>query len=138
VKLKLTGNPLQVGIVTSDSDRAEHFYTEVLGLPKVEPPTPLPGGGEIRRVRCGDVIIKLNRPATPPPAGPPPGKHSDATGIRYLTFAVDNAREVYDEVSAAGYTIPMELRESPARLVFFVQDPDGNNLEFVQDLAGGS
>jgi catechol 2,3-dioxygenase-like lactoylglutathione lyase family enzyme len=136
VKMKLTDNPLQVGIITSDSDRAEHFYTEVLGLPKVEPRTELPGGGEIRRVRCGDVIIKLNRPGTPPPVGAPSGKHSDATGIRYLTFAIENAREIYDEVSAAGYTIPMELRESPSRIVFFVQDPDGNNLEFVQDLRG--
>lgn len=136
MKMKLTGNPLQVGIITSDSDRAEHFYTEVLGLPKVEPPVQLPGGGEIRRVRCGDVIIKMNRPGTPPSAGAPAGKHSDATGIRYLTFAVENAREIYDEVSAAGYNIPMEIRESPDRIVFFVQDPDGNNLEFMQDLSG--
>jgi catechol 2,3-dioxygenase-like lactoylglutathione lyase family enzyme len=131
--MKLAANPLQVGIVTRDLDRAERFYTGVLGLPREGAPVQLPGGGEIRRLRCGQVLLKLNRPGSPPQASAPGGRYGDAAGIRYLTFLVEDARELHAELTRGGYALP-GLNETPARIYFFAQDPDGNNLEFIQEL----
>ena len=47
---------------------------------------------------------------------------------------LEDAREPYAELTQVGYALP-GLREMAARFYFFAQDPDGNNLEFIQELA---
>jgi catechol 2,3-dioxygenase-like lactoylglutathione lyase family enzyme len=122
----------QVGIITRDSSRLQNFYCGVLGLPK-GPDTQLPDGGIMRSCMCGTTLLKFNEPKRQPSSDAPGGLHREATGLRYLTFIVHNARQVHSDLVAAGYEIPVEITENDRRIMFFVQDPDGNNIEIGQD-----
>ena len=130
--LAVTGDVVDVGIMTQDVDRALAFYHGTLGLP-LGPELTLPDGSRIASVLCGSARLKLYRPEPPPTAAAPGGGHRAATGVRYVTIRVGNAREAYAELDAAGWVLPVGLRESTQRTTFFVQDPEGNNLEIVQD-----
>ncbi len=130
--LAIVGDVVDVGIMTLDLERALAFYHGTLGLP-LGPDTTLPDGSRIASVLCGTARLKLYRPDPLPTAAAPAGGHRAATGIRYITIRVANAGEAYAELDAAGWALPVGLRESAVRTTFFVQDPDGNNLEVVQE-----
>jgi catechol 2,3-dioxygenase-like lactoylglutathione lyase family enzyme len=129
----------QIGSVTADSVRLQDFYCNVLGLRK-GPDTPIPSGGIMRSCFCGNTLIKFSEPASPPSAAAPAGIHRDGSGMRYFSFGVRNARAVYEELKAAGCHIPIDITENERRIMFFVQDPDGNNIEIGQVLqaSGGA
>ena len=50
---KLTSRAIDLGIVVTDLDASIGFYRDVLGFDD-EGETPMPGGGRMRRLRCGD------------------------------------------------------------------------------------
>ncbi len=129
--VKLKTNGLELGIVTRDPEAALTFYRDTLGL-TLEAKYDLPGGTTLWMLKCGDSIIKINQPETPPPVQAPPGGIGGATGYRYCTLHISNMAEVLEEVREAGYTIAMPMTEiAPGITIAMVEDPDGNWVEFV-------
>ena len=128
----LAKDSIDLGIVVSDGAKALAFYRDTLGLEHVAD-TPMPGGGTMHRVMCGTTLLKLVHLDSAPPAVAPPGGIRGATGYRYFTISVSNLDALAAECEAAGYTIvvpPRDLR--PGIRIAIVEDPDGNNVEFLQ------
>lgn len=126
----LAKSTVDIGIVTTDRDASCAFYGEVLGLPSLDPVRM--DRFSISRFAVGDCVLKILEFDTPPPAKAPDGGIGDASGIRYLTISVANLDEVLAGCRAANRPVidgPTEIR--PGVSIAFVQDPDGNIVEFV-------
>lgn len=118
---------VEVGLVTNQVDTMLSFYRDVLGLPykeKLEYP-----GGMQHRLSVGDSIVKLVTWEQPPAGTSPPGPANRATGIRYLSFAVANIKQIVTEVRAAGYSADDVAEFGPNFGFSFITDPDGNVIE---------
>jgi len=127
---------LDVGLVTANAAPLLDFYCEVAGFDRLDP-LEIPNIGTIHRLACGESILRVMVPATPPE--PPPrsddlGSFSARTGIRYLTLEVVDIAAAVDAARACGGRVdlePIELR--PGRRIAQVSDPDGNRIELGQD-----
>lgn len=128
--IELSKPALDVGIVTTDSERMLTFYRDVLGFEAFEPVV-FPGFGTIQRLAVGQSILRLFGPEKAPPAA---GGANDsiyaAAGIRYITLVVDNLEEVVDACRSFGANVPRPVSEvRPGVRAATVQDPDGNWIE---------
>lgn len=127
--MKAAKNCLDLGMVVKDIGASLAFYSELLGLKKIEVlPTPF---GKLHRLAYGDSFLKLIDPKKLPEGGP---KGLTAQlGFRYLTFQVSNIDEICAECENAGMKFEMANQElMPGVKVAMVLDPDGNVVEFVQ------
>lgn len=130
--VQLTKSAIDLGIVVTDGPAALAFYRDTLGF-RHEGDMPFPGGGTMHRLWCGDSLIKVVVPATPPAARATPGGIPAATGYRYWTISVSNLAELAAACKAGGYQVPVEPREiRPGVSIAIVEDPDGNWVEFLQ------
>lgn len=128
----LAKDSIDLGIVVSDGQKSLAFYRDTLGLNHVAD-TPMPGGGTMHRVMCGTTLLKLVQLDAAPPAAAPPGGIRGATGYRYFTISVSNVDAVADDCAAAGYKVIVPARDlRPGVRIAIVEDPDGNNVEFLQ------
>lgn len=128
---KLTSPGIDLGVVVAELDTSIAFYRDLLGFAD-EGETPMPGGGRMRRLRCGDSLIKLVAPSSEPPSKAAPGGPAAATGYRYFTISASNLEEICDTCRGAGRTVvvpPTQLR--PGVRIAMVEDPDGNWVEFA-------
>jgi len=122
---------LDVGIVTRDVEASLHFYVDVLGLELVEQLT-IPWG-TMHRLRFGDSWLKIVDPsAVPEGADAAPGIDA-ATGIRYVTFEIDDVDDVWARAVAAGAPTYHDLGPFGTKGVVMgmVLDPDGNVVELL-------
>jgi len=129
--IKIIKNSIDLGIVTKDSQQALKFYRDTLGL-EYEGELAIPGG-IMQRVKCGDSVIKLVELKNPPRSEDEGGGLSGSTGYRYMTMTVENLSEILATCESAGYKVAMpktEIREGIS--IGFVEDPDGNWLEFLE------
>jgi len=130
--VKLTKSAIDLGIVVTNGPAALAFYRDTLGF-RHEGDMPFPGGGTMHRLWCGDSLIKVVVPATPPAAHAAPGGIPAATGYRYWTISVSNIDELAAACKAGGYKLAVEPRElRPGIKIAIVEDPDGNWVEFLQ------
>jgi catechol 2,3-dioxygenase-like lactoylglutathione lyase family enzyme len=128
---KLTQPAIDLGIVVRDLSAAVGFYRDLLGF-EDEGETPMPGGGRMRRLRCGESLIKLVEPGQPPAAQAPPGGPGGATGYRYFTICASNLDEIAAACERAGRRVPVPpLALRPGVRILMVEDPDGNWVEFA-------
>jgi catechol 2,3-dioxygenase-like lactoylglutathione lyase family enzyme len=132
--LQLTKDSIDLGINVRDGEASLKFYRDTLGFEHVAS-IPLPGGGgTMHRLLCGTSLIKLNAMDEPPTAENPPGGPRTAIGVRYWTISVSNLEEIVEKCEAAGYTIPIPIREArPGVTITMVEDPDGNYVEFLRE-----
>jgi predicted enzyme related to lactoylglutathione lyase len=122
---------LDVGIVTTNFERMLGFYRDVLHFEALEP-LAYPGM-TVQRLVAGESILRLLVPEVTPPHESPNDEFLASTGLRYLTLAVTDVREVAAACKAAGAAVPMPPNEArPGVFVAQVQDPDGNWIEFMQ------
>jgi predicted enzyme related to lactoylglutathione lyase len=121
------GNP-EIGIVVRDLDVMSRFYQEAVGLPHV---VDLPLEGHLmRRLACGDGIVKLLQPEAVPERSNPPGGVTGGTGLRYLTVKVHDIEDAFARCEAAGASVAFPLQEWEGRVMFTIlEDPEGNWLE---------
>lgn len=121
---------LDVGIVMRDGERMLPFYEEVLGLGYVEQ-LHIPWG-TMHRLRFGESWLKLVEPAHPPDSTPPSGLDA-ASGIRYLTFEIDEISTVWDRAIDAGAEVFHDLGPFGASgiIMGMLFDPDGNVVELL-------
>jgi catechol 2,3-dioxygenase-like lactoylglutathione lyase family enzyme len=121
---------LDAGIVTNDASAALAFYVDALGLELVEELS-IPWG-TMHRLRFGDSWLKLVVPSADAPTGTR-GGIDGATGIRYLTFEIDDVHAVWQRATAAGATPYHDLGPFGTKGVVMgmLLDPDGNVVELL-------
>lgn len=130
--VKLTKQSIDLGIIVKDGPAALAFYRDLLGF-EHQGDMPMPGGGTMHRLLCGESLIKVIEPATRPPAESPPGGIGGATGYRYWTISVSNISELVAACERAGRKVVIPEREiRPGIRIAMVEDPDGNWVEFLQ------
>ncbi|MGD9995545.1 MAG: VOC family protein [Ilumatobacteraceae bacterium] len=128
--IELTRPFIDVGLVVADISRAVHFYVELLGLEHVGT-MPMPDGGTLHRLQCGDATVKLIEPPAPA-AQAPGGSISSAHGWRYITIWTPAVREIVERCREAGCHVEVEPWEfRPGVVVGIVADHEGNLVELV-------
>ena len=128
--IELKKAAIDLGIVTTNGAAMLAFYRDTLGL-KYLREMPMPGGGVMHQLGCGDSVIKLVvLDSTPAQAAP--GGIQGATGYRYLTITVTNITEIIQACASQGHKIAVKERElRPGVRIAIVADPDGNWVEFL-------
>lgn len=123
---------LDLGIVTRNESAMWEFYSGLLGLPSAGEVT-IPGVGRIRKLQCGESLIKMLVPVVPPPVEVQRGGYAAATGYRYCTLSVSGLTDLVAGCRKAGHVISVEPRElRPGTWAAMVEDPDGNTVELFE------
>jgi catechol 2,3-dioxygenase-like lactoylglutathione lyase family enzyme len=110
---------LHTAILVSNLEQSEHFYSQVLGLKKVERPLNFPGIW----YQIGEVQIHLIQAET---------VINDQVNDekwgrnRHLAFSVENLEAAKQQLIADNYSIQMS---ASGRAALFTKDPDGNIIE---------
>lgn len=115
--MKVTGIH-HVSVVVSDMDRAAAWYGEVLGLREV--PRPSNFVTPVRWFAMGDEQVHLI-----------PMDQADTPSPRHFAIHVDDCASARREIARRGGAIRETVPVAGADR-FFVQDPDGNNIEVLQ------
>ncbi len=113
--------PLHVAVQVSDLAQAEAFYTQVVGLQKVERQLTFPGIW----YQIGDFQLHLivSEWAANPAREDKWGRHP------HITFAIHDLAAI--KQSLTEQSIPFQMSSS-GRAALFVKDPDGNVVELLQ------
>jgi len=135
---------LVVGV--TDMDRALAFYRDVLGM-EVVFETLISGEpfdavlhatrkqeGRVVGGLLGGLMIELLSLGVAPPDHKP---RRAITGIHNLSLSVPDLDDAHRRITAAGYTPDQEPFEIGGVRMFFVKDPDGTPVEFIE-LPGGA
>ena len=128
---KMSKPALDAGLVTADATPLLSFYCEVFGFVPLEPIV-MPGVGTIHKLSCGQSVLRVMVPETPP-VPDDADTWSSRAGIRYLTLEVEDIAAAATAVREHGGQValePFELR--PGRFVSQASDPDGNMIEIGQ------
>lgn len=115
-------NYLHAAILVSDLEKAEHFYGNVLGLPKVDRQLKYPGAW----YQIGNTQIHLILDATISS-----GLHNaEKWGRnRHVAFAVDDLQAAKERLKTYGLDVQMS---ASGRAALFIHDPDGNVVELTE------
>ena len=129
--LELTKRAIDLGIVTTNGPAMLAFYREVLGFEYLRE-MPMPGGGLMHQLGCGDSVIKLVVLDKAPAAKAAPGGIAGATGYRYWTVNVRSVDAILQQCAQAGHQVVVPARDlRPGMRIGIVADPDGNWVEFL-------
>ncbi len=125
---------MQVGIVPNELELSISFYRDRIGLPYTGA-LPVIEGRVLHMFDAGGggvfKIMELPAGSRPPAEQSPPGPFTAATGIRWITFDVDDIDGIADRCHECTWQMPVtELR--PGLRVAVVEDPDGNAVELVE------
>jgi catechol 2,3-dioxygenase-like lactoylglutathione lyase family enzyme len=128
--IDLKKSAIDLGIVTTNGADMLAFYRDTLGL-KYLREMPMPGGGVMHQLACGDTMIKLVVLESTP-ARAAPGGIQGATGFRYFTITVGNLSDIMQTCAERGCKIAVKERELRSGVrIGIVADPDGNWVEFL-------
>jgi catechol 2,3-dioxygenase-like lactoylglutathione lyase family enzyme len=117
-----------LAVVTSDIQRAVHFYTDVLGFRETLR-LETDHSGTIVFVSLNGTQLELFGGGRPREPGEDEGK----VGYPHVALAVDDVDAEYDRLRGRGVEFDMPPTEAEAgiRLAFF-RDPDGNRIEIIK------
>jgi len=131
---------LVVGV--TDMDRALEFYRDVLGM-EVIFETLISGEpfdavlhakrkqeGRVVGGLLGGLMVELLSLRTEPAADKPARR--GITGIHNLSLSVTDLNDTHRRIGDAGYTPDQEPFEIGGVRMFFVKDPDGTAVEFIE------
>ncbi|MBD2297848.1 VOC family protein [Nostoc sp. FACHB-87] len=112
---------LHTAILVTDLERAENFYTQVLGLSKIDRSLKYPGAW----YQVGDYQVHLIVASTVPTDNP-----NEKWGRNpHIAFAVADLEQAKQELLSQNYLIQAS---ASGRSAIFTQDPDGNVIEISQ------
>lgn len=141
------------GITVADMDRTLAFYRDILGLTvfrdMIRSGPTLAGivgypNARIRIAYCGvpgdtagvELLQYLE------PTGEGIGGETNRPASGHVCFAVDDADEIFQRIVEAGFQprseAPVQVTEGPntGAKAFYVRDPDGFTVEFIQRPSG--
>ncbi|TAG96232.1 MAG: glyoxalase [Oscillatoriales cyanobacterium] len=113
---------IHAAILISNLEKSEHFYTNVLGLSKLDRILKFPGVW----YQVGNFQIHLILAAT---VIPDAVDHEKLGRNRHLAFSVANLEAAKEQLIAHNCQIQMS---ASGRSALFTQDPDGNIIELSQ------
>ena len=129
---KLTRAILDVGIVTDDGAATLAFFCDLLGFSEIGE-MPFPGVGLVRRLACGETVVRVFEPAKPPARLASTEGFAHETGLRYLTLHVSNIEELVNQAVMAGYPNPVPVRIlRPGTFAAQISDGRGITVELMQ------
>lgn len=132
MSLAITKSAIDLGIVTRNPKPMVAFYRDVLGLTYTEE-TPMPGGGSMHRLMCGETMVKIVTPGNLSDVEAPAGGLAGASGYRYWTVSISNLDEAAETCASAGFKLPVKpLEIRPGVRIAMVEDPDGNWVELLE------
>ncbi|MQY30378.1 VOC family protein [Nocardia aurantia] len=123
----MTVRQVEIGLVAADESLVD-FYVYAFGLRRVPPSESR--SGTLHRLQSDGVSMKVMVPARPPAAADRTAAFMDVTGLRYLTFHVDDFDATVERVTERGGAVlhgPLEI--GGGRRVAVLCDPDGNTVE---------
>ena len=119
-----------IAIITSDYQKAIHFYQDILGL-TLEKETYRAARQSYKAdlYLNGEYTVELFSFHNPPKRL----SYPEATGLRHLAFEVDNIENTFEEFESKGIH-PQEIRidELTGKKFFFIYDPDELPIEFYE------
>jgi len=118
-------------LVVRDLAVARHFYQEILGLEEIPRPRTFTFGGCWFRGMGFELHLILAADTTAPAGFADPGPAATRGLAHHLAFEVDDLALVEAHLRAHGVAIvggPLPRGDGPLQL--YVNDPDGNLLEF--------
>ena len=131
---------LVIGV--TDMDRALEFYRDVLGMDVVFE-TLISGEpfdaalhatrrqeGRVVGGLLGGLMVELLSLGAKPPADKPARR--GMTGIHNVSLSVRDLDDTHRRITEAGYTPDQEPFEIGGVRMFFVKDPDGTPVEFIE------
>lgn len=121
-----------VGLTVGDVEASRAFYGTVLGM-KEQPPRPLFGASGPTKYTfgAGATSVKFWKFDKEIPVRA--GRHDAAVGIRYLTFRVKDLDAALAELQGRGAKVVQPITTLGEKIrLFFIEDPDGNWIEFVE------
>ena len=123
---------VDIGIVVRDIDACLPFYRDVHGL-ESRMDIPLPGKSHMWELAWGPSRVKLITHEPAPEAANPSGGSRGGTGLRYWTMPVDDIEAAVARCEEAGAPIPLPVIQLvPGVRIAFVEDPEGNAIEFLE------
>jgi lactoylglutathione lyase len=122
-----------VAFIVKDVDRSLHFYSAILGFRKLYELT-----GEANGVKFKSVYLQISRDQFLElfPGGTDESPWSmQRIGVSHICLEVDNLDESVELMKANNipFLISPRIGQDRTRL-FWVEDPDGNKIEFMQFL----
>jgi len=66
-------------------------------------------------------------------SGIPPGKDGKNREDLNITFSVNNIERLYEEIQSKAIKIDQPLRDMPYGKEFYIADPDGNRIAFLEE-----
>jgi glyoxylase I family protein len=121
-----------VGITANDVTKTKEFYCDLLGMTVRAHKSQ--EWGDLLFLDAGNAMLEIFIPSAPQMrATDLPKGH---TGVKHITFAVDDVDAAIARFEAAGVEITERPREAKNtdffRRVAFCRDPDGLSVELVQ------
>ncbi len=113
---------LHAAVLVSDLEQAEHFYSNVLGLSKVERSLKYPGAW----YQVGEFQIHLIVAPLAPAELQNPEKWGRNPHVAFSVADLDAAKN-----QLIHHSCPIQMSAS-GRAAVFTQDPDGNIIELSQ------
>ena len=126
---------VDVGLLVADLETALSFYRDLLGLSVVaDVTTSLIGPGRMIQLKHGSSLIKLVELDNSPPRQLSIGI-STTLGYRYITLLFSDVTEIMRRVEESQVPIVVPItRLGNGVAIAMVKDPDGNIVEFVQQM----
>lgn len=134
------------GLVVSDLEVAQRFYTEALGFEYIreygwdktssetaEQAIDVAGSTtNCVLMKCGNCFLELFQFLTPEPQGDPMQRRACDYGIAHLAFQVLDINAVFDQFVAAGGVAHNRPVLSGEAWSTYARDPFGNIIELMQ------
>ncbi|MBN1664359.1 MAG: VOC family protein [Deltaproteobacteria bacterium] len=128
--MKLAKAGFQIALFVRDMKSALDFYQDTLGLESKGRDENYTLGAAIH-LKCGDSSLLLIEPETKTPAGPS-WVHAQM-GFRYVVFFVENLSEICEKLQEKKVKFTIHETKITSQLrIAMIQDPDGNNIQFIE------
>jgi glyoxylase I family protein len=114
-----------IELVTADPQRAERFYTEVLGF-KVRERVSVPGGLQLTYLDLGGTTVELMFYSESKPGPAPKEEH---LGYRMMALEVEDMQQALGYLKTKGIEPVWGPITRPAYARAEIRDPDGNPIE---------
>ena len=114
-----------IELVTADPQRAERFYTEVLGF-RVRERVSVPGGLHLTYLDLGGTTVELMKYDA---IAPKPREEAEHLGYRMMALEVEDMQQALGYLKAKGIEPVWGPITRPTFARAEIRDPDGNHIE---------